>query len=168
MKDGDSVSLGKEKITAFVTKGHTDCSMSYLLDPQRILFASESTGVRNGTAFIYPSILKSYKDAIESAQRLKQIDTNYIIGPHYGVVSKKAKETFFDDFIKAAEAERELIFKGIEEGLSDEEILERHKQAYWNKERSSNQPYPAYKLNAEITIRLTRVDFSENCDRIIK
>ena len=88
--------------------------------------------------------------------------------PHYGVVSKKAKETFFDDFTKAAEAERELIFKGIEEGLSDEEILERHKQAYWSKERSYNQPYPAYKLNAEITIRLTRVDFSENCDRIIK
>ena len=167
MKDGDSVSLGKEKITAFVTKGHTDCSMSYLLEPQKILFASESTGVRNGTKFMYPSILKSYDDAIESAYRMKEMDTNYIIGPHYGVVSKKEKDTFFDDFIKAAKAERELIFKGIEEGLSDEEILERHKQEYWSKERSYNQPYPAYKLNAEITIRLTRVDFSENCDKIL-
>lgn len=167
MKDGDSVSLGKEKITAFVTKGHTDCSMSYLLEPQKILFASESTGVRNGTKFMYPSILKSYDDAIESAYRMKEMDTNYIIGPHYGVVSKEEKDTFFDDFIKAAKAERELIFKGIEEGLSDEEILERHKQEYWSKERSYNQPYPAYKLNAEITIRLTRVDFSENCDKIL-
>ena len=167
MKDGDSVSLGKEKITAFVTKGHTDCSMSYLLEPQKILFASESTGVRNGTKFMYPSILKSYDDAIESAYRMKEMDTNYIIGPHYGVVSKKEKDTFFDDFIKAAKAERELIFKGIEEGLSDEEILERHKQEYWSKERSYNQPYPAYKLNAEITIRLTRVDFSENCGKIL-
>lgn len=167
MKDGDSVSLGKEKITAFVTKGHTDCSMSYLLEPQKILFASESTGVRNGTTFMYPSILKSYNDAIESAYRMKQIDVNCIIGPHYGAVTQKEMKTFFDEFISAAKAERELIFKGIEEGLSDEEILERHKKAYWSKERGYNQPYPAYKLNAEITIRLTRVDFSENCDKIL-
>ena len=167
MKDGDSVSLGKEEITAFVTKGHTDCSMSYLLEPQKILFASESTGVRNGTTFMYPSILKSYNDAIESAYRMKQIDVNCIIGPHYGAVTQKEMKTFFDEFISAAKAERELIFKGIEEGLSDEEILERHKKAYWSKERGYNQPYPAYKLNAEITIRLTRVDFSENCDKIL-
>ena len=167
MKDGDSVSLGKEEITAFVTKGHTDCSMSYLLEPQKILFASESTGVRNGTTFMYPSILKSYNDAIESAYRMKQIDVNCIIGPHYGAVTQKEMKTFFDEFISAAKAERELIFKGIEEGLSDEEILERHKKAYWSKERGYNQPYSAYKLNAEITIRLTRVDFSENCDKIL-
>lgn len=159
MKDGDSISLGREKVTAFVTKGHTDCSMSYMLDPQKILFASESTGVINGTGFMYPSILKSYDDAVESALKLKKLEVNDIIVPHYGVLEKGAKKTFFDDFIEAAKAERELIFEGIREGLSDEEILERHKAVYWSEARSVNQPYPAYKLNAEITIRLTRNDF---------
>ena len=48
--------------------------------------------------------------------------------------------------------------------LSDEEILEEHKKVYWSEARSHNQPYPAYKLNTEITIRLTRVDFSENLE----
>lgn len=160
MRDGDSISLGREKVTAFVTKGHTDCSMSYMLDPQKILFASESTGVINGTGFMYPSILKSYDDAVESALKLKKLDANDIIVPHYGVPAKGEQETFFDDFIEAAKAERELIFEGIREGLSDEEILERHKAVYWSEARNVNQPYPAYKLNAEITIRLTRVDFS--------
>lgn len=159
MKDGDSISLGREKVTAFVTKGHTDCSMSYMLDPQKILFASESTGVINGTGFMYPSILKSYDDAVESALKLKKLEVNDIIVPHYGVLEKGAKKTFFDDFIEAAKAERELIFEGIREGLSDEEILERHKAVYWSEARNVNQPYPAYKLNAEITIRLTRNDF---------
>ena len=156
MKDGDSVSLGMEKVTAFVTKGHTDCSMSYMLDPQKILFASESTGVINGTGFMYPSILKNYDDAVESALKLKKLEVKDIIVPHYGVLEKGAKQTFFDDFIEAAKDERELIFEGIREGLSDEEILERHKAVYWSEARSVNQPYPAYKLNAEITIRMTR------------
>ena len=156
MKDGDSISLGMEKVTAFVTKGHTDCSMSYMLDPQKILFASESTGVINGTGFMYPSILKSYDDAVESALKLKKLEVKDIIVPHYGVLENGAKKTFFDDFIEAAKAERQLIFEGIREGLSDEEILERHKAVYWSEARNVNQPYPAYKLNAEITIRLTR------------
>lgn len=167
LKDGDCVSLGKETVTAYETKGHTDCSMSYLLSPYGILFSSESTGVVNGTEFMYPSILKNYNDAIESAYRLKKLEVNKIIVPHYGVLSDDAKKTFFDDFIDAAKAERQLIFRCIEEGLSDEEILEEHKKVYWSEARSHNQPYPAYKLNAEITIRLTRVDFSENYGKIL-
>lgn len=167
LKDGDTVSLGKETVTAIFTGGHTDCSVSYLLEPQKILFASESTGVINGTGFMYPSILKSYSDAVASAERLKQMEADYIMVPHYGVLSEKDKVTFFDDFIEEAKRERQLIFKGIEEGLSDEEILERHKAVYWSEGRSAKQPFSAYKLNAEITISMTRIDFSENCDRIM-
>ena len=108
---------------------------------------------------MYPSILKNFDDAVESALKLKKLEVKDIIVPHYGVLEKGAKKTFFDDFIEAAKAERKLIFEGIREGLSDEEILERHKAVYWSEARNVNQPYPAYKLNAEITIRLTRNDF---------
>lgn len=45
LESGDIVDLGEEKIAAFETKGHTDCSMSYFLQPQGIILASESTGV---------------------------------------------------------------------------------------------------------------------------
>ena len=69
-------------------------------------------------------------------------------------------DNFFDSYIRAAEAERKLIYDGIRRGLSDEEIFEEHKKVYWSKKRGEYQPYPAYKLNAEITIRLTRVDYN--------
>lgn len=167
LKDGDSINLGKERITAFATKGHTDCSMSYFIEPEKILFASESTGVINGTGFLYPSILKSYDDAVESAQRLKKLDVKHIIIPHFGVLPKEGKDTFFDRFISESEKERSLIFEGIKAGLSDEEILEEHEKAYWTEGRSQKQPYQAYKLNAEITIRLTRVDFYKKYGKII-
>ena len=166
--EGTSISLGNEKMTAFITGGHTDCSVSYYLEPQKILFASESTGVINGTGFIYPSVLKSYKSSVESAYKLKNLEIRHIIVPHYGMLNKKKQKTFFDDYINAAKSEQELIFKCIAHGLTDEEILQEHSKVYWSEGRSANQPFNAYKLNAEITIRLARVDFSENCDKIIE
>ena len=44
LADGDTVSLGEETMTAYETKGHTDCSLSYYFRPAGILFTSESTG----------------------------------------------------------------------------------------------------------------------------
>ena len=162
LKDGDTINLGEETITAYETKGHTDCSMSYLLEPERILFASESTGVISLDGLMYPSILKSFDDSLDSAKKLKKLKVNFIIVPHFGVLKKDMMDDFFDSYMRAAEAERKLIFDGISRGLSDEEIFEEHKKVYWSKKRREYQPYLAYKLNAEITIRLTRVDFSEN------
>ena len=56
---------GKETVAAIETKGHTDCSMSYYLEPYRILFTSESTRLMETSEYVYP-ILKSYDDAIVS------------------------------------------------------------------------------------------------------
>lgn len=63
--------MGPEKILAFETKGHTDCSMSYLLEPEGILLASESTGVISKEGVLRTSILKSFDDSLESAASLK-------------------------------------------------------------------------------------------------
>lgn len=45
MKDGDSISLGEEKMVALETKGHTDCSMTFVFEPLSVMFGSESTGI---------------------------------------------------------------------------------------------------------------------------
>ncbi len=154
LKEGDQISLGKEKIVAYETKGHTDCSMSYMLLPQKILFTSESTGVNVSPDFMYPSILKSYDAAIESAKKLKKLDINYIVAIHYGVLPPNANSSFFDKFMEAASYEKNLIEKCIKSGYSVEETLEEHKKVYWTEERSKNHPYDSYKLNTEITIKL--------------
>ena len=76
LADGDSLSLGNETVTAYETKGHTDCSMSFLLSPQKILFTSESTGLQATPELINTSPVKSYEDSFASAERLKNIDVN--------------------------------------------------------------------------------------------
>lgn len=154
MAEGDEVSLGDISVRAYETKGHTDCSMSYMIEPSGILFASESTGVHAGPDFMYTAILKSYSQSVESAQKLAEIDVNYIISPHYGVLPQHQNEVYFKKCLQAAAEEKAIVDEGVAAGLSFEEILDKHKEKYWSEERNLNQPYAAYRLNAEITCRL--------------
>ena len=152
LADGDSLSLGNENVTAYETKGHTDCSMSFLLSPQKILFASESTGLQATPELINTSPVKSYEDSFASAERLKNIDVNYLMIPHYGVLPPECNGTFFDDYRKEAELERSMLENAIRQGLSDEEVLKLHMRRYWNEKRNEAQPFAAYALNTKIII----------------
>ena len=60
LKDGESVSLGDETVTAFETPGHTNCSMSFLLMPLNLLFTSESTGILEGKDDVHTPSLKLF------------------------------------------------------------------------------------------------------------
>ena len=154
MAEGDAVSLGDISMVAYETKGHTDCCVSYMIEPLKILFTSESTGVHVGPDFLYTAILKSYKESIESAEKLAKLDVNYIVSPHYGVIPQHQNDVFFKRCIQAADEEKALVDDGVARGLSLEEILDNHKARYWTEERDANQPYAAYRLNAEITCKL--------------
>ena len=90
---------------------------------------------------------------ITSAQRLKELDNNCLILPHYGVCPYNYRYDFFDDYIAEQKAEKKLIEDGIAAGLSEQEIFEEHKKRYWTEARAKAQPYEAYKMNTEIVIR---------------
>lgn len=156
LADGDSICLGAETITAYETKGHTDCSASYLLLPQKILFTSESTGMQATPELINTSPLKSYEDCFASAERLKKFDVNDLMIPHYGVLPPRRNARFFDDFIKEAKLEQKMLEDAIRQGLSDEEVLKVHMRRYWNERRNEAQPFAAYALNTKIIINQLR------------
>lgn len=156
LADGDSISLGAETITAYETKGHTDCSASYLLSPEKILFTSESTGMQVTSMLVQTSPLKSYDDCFTSAARLKTFDVNDLILPHYGRLPSFRNQTYFDDFIKEAELEQHMLEEAIRQGLSDDELLQLHMRRYWSEKRNKAQPFAAYALNTQIIIRQLR------------
>ena len=156
LADGDRISLGAENITAYETKGHTDCSASYLLSPEKILFTSESTGMQVTSMLVQTSPLKSYDDCFASAARLKTFDVNDLILPHYGRLPSFRNQTYFDDFIKEAELEQHMLEEAIRQGLSDDELLQLHMRRYWSEKRNKAQPFAAYALNTQIIIRQLR------------
>ena len=117
LENGDVINLGDEKLLCFETRGNTDCSMSFLLQPQGILFASESTGVMETSDRIHTSVLKSFDDSIESAEFLKVLPWKEIIVPHYGFLEDEVKGKFLDMYIEAAIQEKDLLKNWIDEGL---------------------------------------------------
>ena len=152
LESGDIIDLGDEKVAAFETKGHTDCSMSYFLQPQGIILASESTGVLMEEEIMHTSVLKSFEDSLESAKFLSLLPYKGILIPHYGMLPDHMLENYFDVYIDAAEKEKNLIEGWINQGLTSEEVFEEHKKIYWTEKRAVSHPYRAYKMNTEIII----------------
>lgn len=153
LESGDIIDLGDEKIAAFETKGHTDCSMSYFLQPHGIILASESTGVLMEDEVMHTSVLKSFEESLESAAFLSLLPYKGVLIPHYGMLPDNMLGNYFDIYIEAAEKEKELLEGWINRGLSAEEVFEEHKKIYWTEERAVSHPYRAYKMNTEIIIK---------------
>lgn len=166
LEDGDEISLGEEKLVMYDAKGHTDCSVAYFLLPQKVLFTNESTGVHVSENFINPSVLKSYQASIDSANKLKNLGADWIVAIHYGVLPQDINGIFFDKYISAAEEEHRLIEGAAKQGLTIDEILEEHKKAYWSDSRNKNQPFEAYRINAEVTVKMTINDIFDKKDNI--
>lgn len=154
MEDGDEVSLGKEKVIAYSTKGHTDCSMTYAVVPGNIIFASETTGGLIEPHTRISSVLKSFEQSLESAERMKKVPADYIIAPHYGLVPPSENSSYFQEGIDAIMAEKTLIEDCIARGLDQEQTFREHKNKFWKDGYEELQPFDAYAMNAQIAIKL--------------
>jgi len=167
LKDGDSVSLGyledgrECSIQALETLGHTDCCLSYMILPEKILLCSESCGVLIGPDVIEVSALKSFDQTIETAKRLKSMDFTHLYSQHYGMVPDWFRYEYFDQYIRQAEEQRDFIADLIRQGKSFEGILQAHEDRFWEDSRDFEQPYEAYRINAESEIRQLFTKFSE-------
>ena len=152
--EGDIVDLGDRKLLILETPGHTNCSLSYFMEPDMILFASESTGILANPYFVHTAILKSYKDSICSGEKCRLLNPKIIILPHYGVLPMDYNNQYWNQFVKDSEAKRDFILGLHKKGLSLEEMTEEYSKEYWSELREQEQPKPAFLLNAKNVIQV--------------
>ena len=153
-KDGDLIELGGgEFIKVIETTGHTDCSLTYLLQPQNLMFTSESTGIPRPFGDLHTSILKSYHETINAAKKCKAEKPKHLLVPHYGLLPEELTEEYFDIYIQFAEAERDFIVSKYDEGMDYAQIMNAYEERYWSDERSENQPKAAFLENAQHIVR---------------
>lgn len=148
LHDGDSISLGEETITAYETRGHTDCSLSYFLEPVKLLFTSESTGILEGEDYVHTPVLKSFSDAFESLEKCRRLGAEYICLPHFGMLPGDFNEKFFDKFEAECKSKLNFVQSMINEGISEEEMFERYTKKYWTPAKEAEQPYEAFAINS--------------------
>lgn len=153
LKDGDMVSLGNETIQAIEAKGHTDCSMAYALEPDGILFTSESTGIVEAGLAINTPILKSFADAMTSLEKCRGYGAKYICLPHFGLIPQDFNEEYWMQFQQGCEDRIQMVREMKKEGLDADQMLERYRDRYWDPIMEQEQPIEAFLINAKNIIK---------------
>ncbi len=153
LHEGDRVDLGGGHMSDLETKGHTNCCLTYALEPDSIMFLSESTGVLEGEQEVHSAILTGFADSISSAEKCRAYGAKTLVCPHYGMIPGYFNDDFFDSFIELAYRERNLVRGWYENGLTDSQVLDRYVAEFWNEERHTEQPLEAFMENAKATIR---------------
>ncbi|MBR2546983.1 MAG: MBL fold metallo-hydrolase [Eubacterium sp.] len=152
--DNETIDLGSgERIRVLETKGHTSCCLTYVFEPQKIMFSSESTGVMRKEGVLQAEIITSYNDAVDSAQKCMAYRPKVLITPHYGIMPENENLSFFIWFLIAAAKERDFVLGSFEKTGSYEKTLEDFAGRYWNEEWANGQPIEAFMENAKYTVR---------------
>ena len=153
LMDGDEVSLGEEKIVALETRGHTDCSLTYVLEPLGLMFTSESTGILEDSDYINTPFLKSFSDSIASIEKCRAYKPDYICLSHFGMIPSEFNEKYWQ-ISRDAHYEKLKFIKALKtRGLNSDEILEEYLKKYWNPEIEEEQPKEAFLINSENIIK---------------
>lgn len=158
LHDGEVVDLGGKQIVALEAKGHTQCSMTYVVEPMSLMLACESVGVLERKGMCHPAILHSFEEGIKSIRKCRDYGAKRVIVSHYGIVPENYNEKLWELFEREAKIEKETIEKAWEKGMTEDEILQFMTDKYWYEGRSIEQPLEAFQINMINTIRLYKKD----------
>ncbi len=151
--ENDIILLGNRSLRVFETPGHTNCSLSFLLEPDFILFPSESTGVYTGYKEMHSGMLKSYRQSLDSIEKCSNLSINGIIAPHYGRVQLEDQLEFWSLCHHALNETANYIIEKFQDAQSFQDILAEYTNEFWVGIRREEQPREAFLLNAEPMIR---------------
>jgi len=158
-RDGDRISLGEEEVVVLETKGHTDCSLTFVLEPLGVMFASESTGVLEAPEEMHVSILKNYRDAMASVEKCRDYGASLIVSPHFGIIPEHYNSRYWELFLSASAYYRGFLFDMFDLGLSEDEILDKYSEVHWDERRKKEQPKEAFLLNVRNIVKAFRSEW---------
>jgi glyoxylase-like metal-dependent hydrolase (beta-lactamase superfamily II) len=159
--DEDVIQLGERSARVIETKGHTNCSLSYYLEEERILFASESTGVAVEPRKINAAFLTSYADSIASIEACRRLSAAHIFCPHYLQVEEDWAPQFFDLALEATMEWKDFILSCLVLEKSVVEIEEICREKYWIGAVKEEQPLEAFLINLRAKIKVVAREFHD-------
>ena len=152
--EGTVIDLGDRTVTVMETKGHTDCSLSFVLEPDSILFASESTGILEDIDYIHTPILKGFDNAMIAFEKCKNCKVKHISLPHFGLIPEHFNDTYWELYQKEIDKKFDFLRELKKNGKSDEEIYELYAEKYWQPLKAQEQPYEAFAINSKHIVRV--------------
>ncbi|MEN8154627.1 MAG: MBL fold metallo-hydrolase [Acidobacteriota bacterium] len=112
LKNGDRIKIDNSRFMEVVsTPGHTKCSISFFLHPDKILFPGDATGVIERNNKPKPLFLSDYDQYVNSIKGLMELDAEMICLPH-------------NNYIKGAERVKKHIQNSLESAVDLKEKIE--------------------------------------------
>ena len=156
VSDGSEICAGKLTFEAIDLPGHTRCSVGYYCAEHKLLLGSETIGVFNGTDDVVPSYLVGVQLALDSITRVRELDIQQILVPHYGILNREETAFYLKRAEERAKGTAETIANQLREGKTEEEILSWFKDEFYHDYIKTIYPIDAMELNTRIMIELVK------------
>ena len=154
--DGDVVKAGDMEFLVIHLPGHTRCSVGYYCRDKKLLLGCETIGAYGGGDIVVPSYLVGYKMTIESIKKVKAMDIDYILTPHYGILDKEQTKIYLKNAEINARDVAEKISEMLKSGSTDKEVFSYFKERFYSGYIESIYPIDAMELNTNIMIKLIK------------
>lgn len=158
VQDGDLLICGDMHFTVIGLPGHTKCSIGFYLKENRLLLGTETLGVYVGKPPYLPSYLVGYQLTMESFRKVKSLEIDSILIPHYGIVSGQEARRYLNRSERAASDTAAMIQQSLEAGQTHPEILQTLTRCLYQSHIAPVYPPDAFELNTGIMIRLIEAE----------
>ena len=136
--------------------GHTKDSIAFYLQEKKFLLGSETLGVSFGDDTYLPFFLVGYQMSLDSFAKVKQMDIDYMLLPHYGVADKERTQRFLTKAERSFRDTAEKIVAIFKAGGTVEDGIEYYKERFYKDNVKPTYPVDAFRLNTSIMVELIK------------
>lgn len=154
VQDGQIVQAGDMRFTAVSLPGHTKCSTAFYLAEHKLLLACETIGVYAGGGVVVPSCLVGYGMTIASIEKAEELDAEYMLLPHYGLVEREEADMYRRNAKKSVVETAGEIAAHLRAGETKEEAARLFREKFYHGYVKTIYPEDAMELNTGIMVKL--------------
>lgn len=149
--DGDEVVFGDIRVRVMETIGHTQCSLSYVINDTAMV-TSETIGMIGQDGQYSPQFLIDYHKTWESVQKSRRLPLEKLYMAHHGVI-ETPDEKFWQWIEDELVSTKETILEILHAYESPEEQLAEMARVFWKPKRKGGWPREAFDLNAQAMLK---------------
>lgn len=161
VNDGDEIKCGDMTFSVISLPGHTKDSIAFYLQEKKFLLGSETLGGYFGNDTYLPFFLVGYQMSLDAFAKVKQMDIDYMLLPHYGVVDKEETRRFLKNAELVFRDTAAEIVKMYKTGGTVEDGVEYYKKRFYTEIVAPYYPIDAFRLNTSIMVELIKKEMVE-------
>jgi glyoxylase-like metal-dependent hydrolase (beta-lactamase superfamily II) len=114
--EGETIPVSDSQwLQVYKTPGHTRCSLSFLLQPENILFPGDAAGVMEKNSTIKPLFLSSFTQYIGSLEKISALNAEILALPHNQFIKgRKNVQDFFSRSLLETQKLKTKIFQELQ------------------------------------------------------